>query len=79
MIVTYLPHVIQKYKLGTCSCCLLGGRDALKLITLHVPETYLRALDKLVNDRYYPNRAEAIRVAIRDLINEEVWGKNQVG
>ena len=27
---------------------------------------------KLVNDRFYPNRAEAIRIAIRDLIHDEV-------
>ena len=44
----------------------------MKLITLYLPETYLKALDQLVNERFYPNRAEAIRVAIRDLINDEV-------
>ncbi|MBS7633460.1 ribbon-helix-helix protein, CopG family [Candidatus Bathyarchaeota archaeon] len=51
----------------------------MKLITLYVPETYLKALDKLVVERFYPNRAEAIRVAIRDLIVEEVWRKENVG
>ena len=44
----------------------------MKLITLYLPEPYLKALDQLVNERFYPNRAEAIRVAIRDLINDEV-------
>ena len=53
--------------------------DELKLITLYVPETYLRALDQLVGERFYPNRAEAIRVAIRDLINDELWRRNRVG
>jgi antitoxin ParD1/3/4 len=53
--------------------------DELKLITLYVPETYLRALDQLVDERFYPNRAEAIRVAIRDLINDELWRRNRVG
>jgi len=53
--------------------------DELKLITLYVPETYLRALDQLVDERFYPNRAEAIRVAIHDLINDELWRRNQVG
>ncbi len=52
---------------------------SLKLITLYVPETYLRALDQLVDERFYPNRAEAIRVAIRDLINDELWRRNRVG
>ncbi len=45
----------------------------MKLITLYVPEPYLKALDQLINERYYPNRAEAIRVAIRDLLSVEVW------
>jgi Arc/MetJ-type ribon-helix-helix transcriptional regulator len=45
----------------------------MKLITLHLPETYIKALEQLVDERYYPNRAEAIRIAIRDLINDELW------
>lgn len=45
----------------------------MKLITLYIPEPYLKALDRLINERYYPNRAEAIRVAIRDLLSMEVW------
>lgn len=50
----------------------------MKLITLYLPETYLKALDQLVSERFYPNRAEAIRVAIRDLINVEVWQRKRV-
>lgn len=46
----------------------------MKLITLHLPEPYIKALDQLVREKYYPNRAEAIRVAIRDLLISEVWG-----
>ncbi|NWF86848.1 ribbon-helix-helix protein, CopG family [Candidatus Bathyarchaeota archaeon] len=51
----------------------------MKLITLYLPEPYIKLLDQLVNERYYPNRAEAIRVAIRDLINEEVVRRKAVG
>jgi antitoxin ParD1/3/4 len=51
----------------------------LKLITLYVPETYLKALDQLVVERFYPNRAEAIRVAIRDLVSDELWRRSTVG
>jgi len=47
----------------------------VKLITVYLPESYLKALDELVEERYYPSRAEAIRVAIRDLLNREFWGK----
>jgi len=53
--------------------------DPMKLITLYLPEPYIRALDLLVNERFYPNRAEAIRVAIRDLISTEVWEKKPIG
>ncbi len=49
----------------------------MKMITLYLPEPYIQALDSLVGGRYYPNRAEAIRVAVRDLINDEVWSKKQ--
>lgn len=51
----------------------------MKLITLYLPEPYIRALDRLVNEKYYPNRAEAIRVAIRDLLNVEVWERRSSG
>jgi antitoxin ParD1/3/4 len=49
----------------------------MKLITLYLPEPYLEALDELVSKRYYPHRAEAIRVAIRDLISTELWGREK--
>jgi antitoxin ParD1/3/4 len=42
----------------------------MKLITLYLPEGYIKLLDELVDKRFYPNRAEAIRVAIRDLLND---------
>jgi Arc/MetJ-type ribon-helix-helix transcriptional regulator len=54
---------------------LTRRRERMKLITLYLPEPYIKALDHLVNERFYPNRAEAIRVAIRDLINDEVERK----
>jgi len=40
----------------------------VKQITVLIPEPYLRAIDDLVRRKIFPNRAEAIRVAIRDLI-----------
>jgi antitoxin ParD1/3/4 len=51
----------------------------MKLITLYLPEPYIKALNQLVNEKFYPNRAEAIRVAIRDMISAEVWRRNTVG
>jgi len=53
-------------------------KKPMKLITLYLPETYIKALDQLVDERFYPNRAEAIRVAIRDMISVEVWRRKSV-
>jgi Arc/MetJ-type ribon-helix-helix transcriptional regulator len=50
----------------------------MKLITLHLPEPYIKALDQLVEAKVYPNRAEAIRVAVHDMLKVEVWGKAKI-
>ncbi len=41
------------------------------LISLNVPRAYLQMIENLVRADRFPNRSEAIRVAIRDLIKEE--------
>jgi len=53
------------------------GVGDTKLITLYLPEAYIKALDWLVDERFYPSRAEAIRIAIRDLLANEVWNKSK--
>ena len=45
--------------------------DKIKLISVNLPESYLKVLEILVVDGKFPNRSEAIRVAIRDLIKTE--------
>ena len=47
----------------------------MKLITIHLPILYIEALDSLVAQKMYPNRSEAIRFAVRDMLKEEVWEK----
>ena len=51
------------------------GVAALKIVTVHLPEEFLRGLAELVRQQRYPNRSEAIRLAIRDLLKEELWGR----
>jgi len=58
---------------------VLEEGNLMKMITLYLPEPYIEALNQLVNEKFYPNRAEAIRVAIRDLISDEVWRRKTVG
>ncbi len=38
---------------------------------MNLPESYLKVLERLVLDGKFPNRSEAIRVGIRDLIKAE--------
>ena len=43
------------------------------MITLYLSEPYVKALDTLVNQKFYASGAEAIQVAVRDLLNSELW------
>jgi antitoxin ParD1/3/4 len=43
----------------------------MKVVTVHLPEAYVEAIDELVKRKVYPNRAEAIRMAVRDFIRRE--------
>ncbi len=47
----------------------------MEIITLHLPRSYLEGLEKLIAWGIYPNRSEAIRVAVRDLLKNEVWSR----
>jgi len=40
----------------------------MKLTTLYLSPVYINRLDELVQEGYYPNRADAIRAAIRDML-----------
>ncbi len=44
----------------------------MKLITFNLPELYLKKLGELVNLRYFPNLAEALREGTRTIIKEHV-------
>ncbi len=47
----------------------------MRLLTVHVPEGFLDGLEELVKQKRYPNKSEIIRVAIRDLLRDELWAK----
>ena len=44
----------------------------METLSLHLPEKVLDLLDRLVKEKYFPNRSEAIRIAIWDLIHNLV-------
>ena len=45
----------------------------MRIITVHLPEQFISGLDELVRKERYPNRSEAIRYSVRDLLKEELW------
>jgi len=44
----------------------------MKIVTVHLPELYIKALDEIIKKKEFPNRAEAIRYAVRDFIFKEL-------
>ena len=47
----------------------------MKVVTICMPESYLDGVDELIEQNKYPNRSEVIRIAIRDLLVDELWQK----
>lgn len=45
----------------------------LKLITVNCPESYVKAMDELIEKGMYPSRSEIIRIAVRDMLKQELW------
>ncbi len=43
----------------------------MRLITLWLPEPWIQDINALIQVKMYPNRSEAIRTAVRDLIKKE--------
>ncbi len=48
----------------------------MRLIAVHLPEKIVEDIQRLVDKGLYPNRSEAIRNAIRDLLKRELWESN---
>ncbi len=47
--------------------------NSVKLVTVLLPEAALEGLDELVRAAMYPSRSAAIRAAVRDMLNKELW------
>lgn len=47
----------------------------MKLITVNLPEAYVNGIEQLILEKLYPNRSEAIRIAVRDLLKRELWAQ----
>jgi len=54
-----------------------GRKSSMRLITVHLPDHLVQGLEKLVEGGRYPSRSEAIRVAVRDLLNRELYSRTE--
>jgi Arc/MetJ-type ribon-helix-helix transcriptional regulator len=48
----------------------------MRMVTVWIPKGEIEKLDTLINRKFYPSRAEAIRFAIHDLLRIEWKPKN---
>ena len=48
----------------------------MRLIAVHLPDRIVSDIQELVEKGLYPNRSEAIRIAVRDLLKRELWDQN---
>ena len=46
----------------------------MRLVTVKMPEVYVRGIDELVKAGRYSSRSEVIRIAVRELLMRELWG-----
>ena len=46
----------------------------MKVISVNLPDAYIDGLDELVDIGFFPNKSEAIRAAVRDMIKNELGG-----
>lgn len=45
----------------------------MRIITINLPESYIRAIEHLIGDAgIYPSRSELIRVAVREFLIKEM-------
>ncbi len=56
---------------------MLGGA-VVKLVTVKMPDLYVRAIDELVKEERFSNRSEVIRVAVRELLKRELWSEGSL-
>ena len=47
---------------------MVSSMRRLVVVAVHLPKIYVDKLEELVRRGLYPNRSEAIRMAVRDLI-----------
>jgi len=51
--------------------------ETMERVTLRIPKQQIEEVEQLVETGEFPNRSEAIRSAVREMINEQESGKER--
>ena len=51
----------------------------MERVTLRIPEQQIEEVEQLVDSGEFPNRSEAIRSAVREMIHEQQSGRKRGG
>ena len=51
----------------------------MERVTLRIPKQQIEAVEQMVDSGQYPNRSEAIRAAVREMIDEQEAGRESSG
>ncbi len=68
--MTGAPFYFAIFKNRDSHIGVARGKEKMVLISFHLPKSYVEVLDELVRRGVYPSRSEAIRVALRELVNK---------
>jgi Arc/MetJ-type ribon-helix-helix transcriptional regulator len=49
----------------------------MERVTLRIPKQQIEEVERMVETGEYPNRSEAIRAAVRDMLAEQAQGKER--
>ena len=49
----------------------------MERVTLRIPKQQIEEVEQMVETGEYPNRSEAIRAAVREMLNEQESGKER--
>ncbi len=53
------------------------GNTTMERVTLRIPKQQIDEVEQLVDSGEFPNRSEAIRSAVREMINEQYDGHGE--
>lgn len=67
---TGAPFYFAIFKKRDSHINVARGKEKMVLISFHIPKSYVEVLDELVRRGVYPSRSEAIRAALRELVNK---------